>query len=158
VIGARLILQLYGATYAAEGAWLLVLLVAAAFPGTLIAVAVGLMRAQNHNRQLVFSQGALCALALGLSVVLLPRAGINGVGVARLIAQASVAAYLLGAEFWPLFHHPAPRVAPPWVAPVLIEQAIPPDPLVSVVINNYNYARFLPAAIDSALGQLWPRV
>jgi glycosyltransferase involved in cell wall biosynthesis len=26
-------------------------------------------------------------------------------------------------------------------------------PLVSIIINNYNYARFLPAAIESALGQ-----
>lgn len=31
-------------------------------------------------------------------------------------------------------------------------------PLVSVVINNYNYARFLPDAIDSALGQTYPQV
>jgi len=28
-----------------------------------------------------------------------------------------------------------------------------PDPLVSIIINNYNYARFLRAAIDSALSQ-----
>jgi O-antigen/teichoic acid export membrane protein len=116
LLGARLILQIYGAAYAAEGAWLLVLLVAAAFPGTLIAVAVGLMRAQNHNRQLVFSQGLLCALALGLSAALLPRAGINGVGAAWLIAQAVVAAYLLPVEFWPLFRHPLPQVSAPLAA------------------------------------------
>src|SRR5687767_6151914 len=29
-------------------------------------------------------------------------------------------------------------------------------PLVSIIIDNYNYARFLPAAIDSALGQTYP--
>ena len=29
---------------------------------------------------------------------------------------------------------------------------------VSVVIDNYNYARFLPRAIDSALAQTWPQV
>jgi hypothetical protein len=32
------------------------------------------------------------------------------------------------------------------------------SPLVSVVIDNYNYARFLPAAIDSALAQSYSRV
>ena len=31
------------------------------------------------------------------------------------------------------------------------------DLLVSIVINNYNYARFLPAAIESALEQTHPR-
>jgi glycosyltransferase involved in cell wall biosynthesis len=30
--------------------------------------------------------------------------------------------------------------------------------LVSVLITNYNYARYLPAAIDSALGQTYPHV
>jgi glycosyltransferase involved in cell wall biosynthesis len=31
-------------------------------------------------------------------------------------------------------------------------------PLVSVLINNYNYGRFLGQAIDSALGQNYPRI
>jgi len=30
-------------------------------------------------------------------------------------------------------------------------------PLVSIIINNYNYASFLPAAIESALGQTYPQ-
>ncbi|MGF1523907.1 MAG: glycosyltransferase family 2 protein [Leptolyngbyaceae cyanobacterium] len=32
------------------------------------------------------------------------------------------------------------------------------QPLVSIIINNYNYAQFLPQAINSALGQGYPRV
>lgn len=37
--------------------------------------------------------------------------------------------------------------------------AIPADraSLVSIIIDNHNYARFLPAAIDSALSQTDPR-
>lgn len=31
-------------------------------------------------------------------------------------------------------------------------------PLVSIIINNYNYGRFLGAAIDSALGQTYPHI
>lgn len=31
-------------------------------------------------------------------------------------------------------------------------------PLVTVVINNYNYGRFLQRAIDSALKQTYPHV
>jgi hypothetical protein len=33
-----------------------------------------------------------------------------------------------------------------------------PVPLVSVLINNFNYARFLPQSIESALAQTYPRV
>lgn len=33
-----------------------------------------------------------------------------------------------------------------------------PKPLVSVLINNYNYARFLREAIDSALNQSYPNI
>jgi cellulose synthase/poly-beta-1,6-N-acetylglucosamine synthase-like glycosyltransferase len=43
---------------------------------------------------------------------------------------------------------PAPTTFPP----------LPPDPLVSIVIPAYNYARFLPEAIDSVLSQDRPRL
>lgn len=44
----------------------------------------------------------------------------------------------------------APRSAPrPRAAPMMHNAS----PLVSIVINNYNYAQFLPEAIDSALNQ-----
>jgi len=29
------------------------------------------------------------------------------------------------------------------------------NPLVSIIVNNYNYARFLPEAVDSALNQTY---
>ena len=32
------------------------------------------------------------------------------------------------------------------------------EPLISIIINNYNYGRFLPAAIESALHQSYPAV
>ena len=35
---------------------------------------------------------------------------------------------------------------------------MPPTPLVSIIINNYNYARYLGQAIDSALGQCYAPV
>ena len=31
-------------------------------------------------------------------------------------------------------------------------------PLVSIVVNNYNYARFLPRSVGSALAQTYPHV
>ena len=32
------------------------------------------------------------------------------------------------------------------------------SPLASIIVNNYNYGRFLPDAIESALAQSYPRV
>src|SRR5271156_4431963 len=36
------------------------------------------------------------------------------------------------------------------------EMSVEKHPLVSIVINNYNYARFLPDAISSSLNQTYP--
>jgi glycosyltransferase involved in cell wall biosynthesis len=36
--------------------------------------------------------------------------------------------------------------------------AVPHQPLVSIIIDNYNYARYVSAAIDSALAQTYPRI
>jgi glycosyltransferase involved in cell wall biosynthesis len=45
---------------------------------------------------------------------------------------------------------PLPPLQPMWLPP------LPAQPLVSVLIANYNYARFLPAALDSLLAQTCP--
>ena len=37
-------------------------------------------------------------------------------------------------------------------------RVVPPDPLVSVIIPNHNYGRFVPEAIESALAQTYPRI
>jgi len=103
LVGSPYLLRIYGPAYAAEGAILLRLLAVASVPSTLVAVAIGLMRARNRNWQIVISQGGLCALALGLAYALLPRYGINGVGIAWLVAQTAAALYLLATEFWPLW-------------------------------------------------------
>jgi O-antigen/teichoic acid export membrane protein len=107
-VSAPYLLQVYGAAYAAAGTLLLRLLMVAAIPSNLVAVAIGIMRARNRNRQIVLSQGILCAIALGLSYILLPRAGITGVGAAWLVAQTVAALYLLLTEFAPLFRRQGP--------------------------------------------------
>ncbi len=39
-----------------------------------------------------------------------------------------------------------------------LEQGKPVSKLISIVIDNYNYGRFLPDAIDSALNQTYPNI
>jgi len=46
------------------------------------------------------------------------------------------------------------RICKATMQPVLLRQ-LPPQPLVSVLIANYNYAHFLPAALDSLLLQTY---
>lgn len=43
-------------------------------------------------------------------------------------------------------------------SPVQFPLPSPAQPTVSIIINNYNYAHFLPAAIDSALAQTYAQV
>jgi O-antigen/teichoic acid export membrane protein len=98
VAGGRLILGLFGASYAAAGYGLLVLLAIAALPDAVSNVAVSVFRVR---RRLAYSS----ALNLGILVttlagawVLMPPLGIAGVGVAWLGAQtlgalASLPAY-----------------------------------------------------------------
>jgi Glycosyl transferase family 2 len=40
----------------------------------------------------------------------------------------------------------------------MICDRIPSDPLVSIIVNNFNYATFIAAAIDSALHQTYPKI
>lgn len=39
-----------------------------------------------------------------------------------------------------------------------MQPALPPHPLVTIAIGNFNYARYLDRAISSAIGQTYPRI
>jgi O-antigen/teichoic acid export membrane protein len=100
ILGGRLILGLFGPSYAASGYGLLILLAISALPDAVSNVAVAVFRITNRL-------GYSAALNLGMLVmtvagawILMPRLGIAGVGVAWLAAQifgaiASLPAYTL---------------------------------------------------------------
>jgi O-antigen/teichoic acid export membrane protein len=100
IVGGRLILGLFGASYAAAGYGLLILLAISALPDAVSNVAVAVFRVTHRL-------GYSAALNLGMLLVtvagawiLMPRLGIAGVGVAWLGAQifgalASLPAYRL---------------------------------------------------------------
>ncbi len=97
LIGAPLILQIFGSAYAAAGTALLRWLALGVLPNILVALFISIARVQNHPRHIVLVQGLLSGFILGLSYLLLPVLGITGVGIAWLISQTLVALALLPA-------------------------------------------------------------
>jgi O-antigen/teichoic acid export membrane protein len=94
LLGAPLILLLFGRDYANEGAMLLRLLALSAIPNVIVVLYVSLARVENRVRGIVMVQGALCVLVLSMSYVLLQTFGITGVGLAWLASQTVVAVFL----------------------------------------------------------------
>jgi O-antigen/teichoic acid export membrane protein len=109
VVGAEYILRLFGDAYAGEGTTLLRLLALGAIPNVLVVLGLSIARIQHSGRVVLWTQGCLCVLMLGLTLLLLPSLGIEGVGVAWLVSQAAVAALLLATILRPvLFVHATP--------------------------------------------------
>lgn len=101
-VAAPLILGAFGAAYAAEGDTLLVLLALAAVPNVLQTLGLAVARVQHRGRLVLAIQASQCVLALGLSAVLLPRHGIEGVGIAWLVSQVVVSAGVVAGPLRPL--------------------------------------------------------
>lgn len=95
VTAAPQILSLFGAAYAAEGSTLLRLLALSALPNLLLSVAIDVARARRRLRWAVGLQVATCVLVLGLTRLLLPEFGVVGAGIAWLVTQCVIAAFLV---------------------------------------------------------------
>ncbi len=99
MLGAPLVLGIFGAEYASQGTVLLQLLALAVFPYLIMSVYLSHARVERNIMGLVGVQALFCILALGLTVLLLPVQGITGVGWAWLIAQTTVALLLVAGQF-----------------------------------------------------------
>lgn len=95
VAAAPLILRVFGAQYARDGAGLLRLLALSALPNLVVVAAVSVARTRQRMRLVVVTYAAICVLVLGLTAVLLPVMGVSGAGAAWLAALTVVAAALL---------------------------------------------------------------
>lgn len=93
LLGDRVLL-LFGRAYSAEGTRLLQLMALAALPLAVNFLFFSVRRVQRRMAPVVASTAWILAVTLGLSVVLLPRVGLVGVGAAWLAAQSSVAVLL----------------------------------------------------------------
>ena len=107
VVGGRLVLGLFGASYATAGYGLLVLLAASALPDAVSNVAVAIFRVTNRLGYSTMLNLGILIVTLAAAWVLMPSLGIAGAGAAWLGAQvlgaiASLPAYLQ------IIRHPAP--------------------------------------------------
>jgi O-antigen/teichoic acid export membrane protein len=117
VLGAPLILRVFGKSYAADGTAVLRLFALAVLPNMVCVLSLGLARIQRRIGRIILAQGVLAGLVLSLSYALIPRYGITGMGWAFLISQCVVAAILLLTQFrpilWPAHQNPAMHSAHP---------------------------------------------
>jgi Phosphotransferase enzyme family len=95
---APYVLDLFGPQYSAGATATLRLLCLAAIPNAVVALAVSARRVRRHVRAVVAITASQCALVLVLSILLLHRAGVVGVGAAWLLASAVVAAAVLAID------------------------------------------------------------
>lgn len=117
---APYVLAVFGQGYADAATPLLRLFAVGAALRVVMEVYFAVLRAQSRTSGLAYMQGLLCALVLGLTVLLLPRMGLTGAGVAEIsslaviVSIASVKLYriLKGHPSAPLTRAPAEGLAP----------------------------------------------
>ncbi|WP_406295224.1 oligosaccharide flippase family protein [Embleya sp. NBC_00888] len=98
VVGAPLVLRVFGPGYARNGSTLLQLLALSALPHLVVSTAISACRVLGRMRVVVAIQAGLATAVLTLTVVLLPVLGVLGAGVAWLAAQTATALALLTAR------------------------------------------------------------
>ena len=95
VVAAPLVLGIFGHTYVQGGTTVLRLLALSGVPNAVNAVYVSVARVQRRTWAVVAVLGSMCTILVGLSIPLLRRYGIDGVGWAWLISQTAVACVVL---------------------------------------------------------------
>ncbi|GGU94523.1 hypothetical protein GCM10010260_32100 [Streptomyces filipinensis] len=92
IIGAPWILGVFGQGYAQAATPLLRWLAVGSVLRVVIETYFAVLRARSRTAGLAWLQGLLCLLVLGLTLLLLPRMGLTGAGVAEAASLAVIAA------------------------------------------------------------------
>jgi aminoglycoside phosphotransferase (APT) family kinase protein len=95
VLGAPIILQLFGSKYAEQAPDLLRLLCLSALPNMVVSMFLSIARVRRQVRAIVLVQAGICILVLGQTFLLLEPYGVTGVGIAWLSSQ-TIMAIILG--------------------------------------------------------------
>lgn len=91
-VGAPYILHVFGAGYSEAATPLLRWFAVGALLRVVMETYFAVLRAQSRTSGLAWLQGLLCALVLGLTLLLLPRMGLTGAGVAEISSLALIVA------------------------------------------------------------------
>ncbi|OIJ64148.1 polysaccharide biosynthesis C-terminal domain-containing protein [Streptomyces mangrovisoli] len=91
-LGAPYILHVFGQGYADAATPLLRWFAVGALLRVVMETYFAVLRAQSRTAGLAWLQGLLCVLVLGLTLVLLPRMGLTGAGVAEISSLAVIVA------------------------------------------------------------------
>ncbi|WP_434588254.1 lipopolysaccharide biosynthesis protein [Streptomyces sp. A5-4] len=110
--GAPYILGVFGEGYANAATPLLRWFAIGALLRVVIEVYFAVLRAQSRTSGLAYLQGALCVLVLSLTLVLLPRMGLVGAGVAE-ISSLAVVASVAGIKLYRVIKSAPPRATVP---------------------------------------------
>ncbi|MEV0615255.1 hypothetical protein AB0I81_18170 [Nonomuraea sp. NPDC050404] len=96
ILGAPLILRIFGDAFAEEGTTLLRLMALAVLPRVLIEVYLSALRATSQARLLALVQIGLAVAVLASTLTLFPIFGVNAVGYGVLFSQLLVALLIFG--------------------------------------------------------------
>jgi O-antigen/teichoic acid export membrane protein len=91
VVLAPELLGLFGSEYARQGTWVLRLLALGMLPNAVAALGLSVARIRHDGRLVAAVQCTVAVVGIGLAVVLLPRLGIEGAGIAWLTSQVVAA-------------------------------------------------------------------
>ncbi|MEU6668930.1 lipopolysaccharide biosynthesis protein [Streptomyces sp. NPDC046727] len=114
-VGAPWILGVFGAGYADAATPLLRWFAVGAVLRTVMETHFAVLRAQSRTAGLAWLQGLLCVLVLGLTLLLLPRMGLTGAGVAEISSLAVIVA-IAAPKLWRTVRA-APAALPETAAP-----------------------------------------
>jgi O-antigen/teichoic acid export membrane protein len=95
LIGGKVLL-IFGQAYSDAGTRLLWILALSALPLAVNYLYFSVRRVQQRMAEVVAGAVWVLVVTLGLTVILLPRVGLPGAGIAWFAAQASLAAVILG--------------------------------------------------------------
>ncbi|MFF2851823.1 lipopolysaccharide biosynthesis protein [Streptomyces sp. NPDC058001] len=136
-IGAPYILGVFGDAYADAATPLLRWFAVGAVLRVVMETYFAVLRAQSRTAGLAWLQGLLCALVLGLTLLLLPRMGLTGAGVAEISSLAVIVA-LAAPRLYRIV-----RTAPP--APARESVAAPDGDLADLATEGVRARRRNPA-------------